>query len=141
VFHSPDRVIPSSCTAWFSDGTPWKKFTQHPYLPMSVALDVKVVVIGNPVYSDITEQKAALNEFSLYPNPAGKDFYITSSSVSRNVEIAIFNSRGSLVRSAAVEGVFPGREEINVQNLPNGIYYVAIISLGKREIHKLIIAR
>jgi lysyl endopeptidase len=141
VFHSPDRVVPASCTAWFSNGSPWKKFTQHPYSPMSVALDVKVVVIGNPVYNGIPDQKADKKEFSVYPNPAGQYFYVSSSSVFRNVEIAIFDTRGSLVRSAAVKGMFPGREEINIQTISNGIYYVAITSEGKREIHKLIIAR
>jgi hypothetical protein len=108
---------------------------------MSVALDVKVVVIGNPVYNGIPDPKADKKEFSVYPNPAGQYFYVSSSSVFRNVEVAIFDTRGSLVRSAAVKGMFPGREEINIQTISNGIYYVAITSEGKREIHKLIIAR
>ena len=141
VFHSPDRVIPSSCTAWFSDGTPWKKFTQHPYQPISVSLDVKVVMIGNPVYNGIADQTVSGAEFSLYPNPAGKYFYISSSSLFKNVAVGIFDTRGALVRSVMAEGMFPGREEINIQNLTNGIYYVVIRSEGKREMHKLIIAR
>ena len=49
---------------------------------MSVALDVKVVVIGNPVYNGITVNHAERKEFSLYPNPApGRYFYLSSSSL------------------------------------------------------------
>jgi V8-like Glu-specific endopeptidase len=141
VFHSPDRVIASSCTAWFSDGTQWKKFTQHPYSPMSVALDVKTIVIGTPVYNGIPDQAASRNEFTIYPNPADRSFFISANSFYQNVEIVIFDSRGSLVRSVTLEGLFPGREEINTLNLANGIYYVAVITGGRREIHKLIISR
>jgi lysyl endopeptidase len=141
VFHSPDRVVPSSCTAWFNDGLTWKKFTGHPYSPMSVALDVKVVVIGNPVYNGISEPPEEKKDFSVYPNPAGEAFYISSSSAFHNVEIIIFDSRGSLVRSEDLKGMFPGREEIKTLALPDGLYYISVTSGGKREIHKLIIAK
>jgi len=141
VFHSPDRVVTSSCTAWFSNGIQWKKFTLHPYSPMSVALDVKAVVIGSPVYNSINEQEAEKKEFLIYPNPAAEKFYISSASVIGNVMIKIFDARGTLVRSFRAEGIFPGREEINIQNLPGGIYYLAVSSTEKNEIHKLLIIR
>jgi lysyl endopeptidase len=141
VFHSPDRVIPSSCTAWFSNGLLWKKFTAHPYMPMSVALDVKVIVIGNPVYNDINEPKSVENNFVLFPNPAAGKFYLTSSSVFQRMEVLIYDSKGAVMLSDRADGVLPGRSEINIQGLHEGLYYVVVIADGKREIHKLIIAK
>jgi lysyl endopeptidase len=141
VFHSPDRVNPSSCTAWFNDGLQWKKFTVHPYMPMSVSLDVKAVVIGNPVYNSIIQPITAKNDFVLFPNPATGKFFITSSSQYRHTEVIIYDSQGSILQSQAAAGMFPGRGEINIQGLHEGLYYVAIISDGKREIHKLIVAK
>lgn len=141
VFHSPDKVLASLCTAWFNDGIAWNKFTVHPYSPMSLALDVKVVVIGNPLYNGITNQVEDKKKFSVYPNPAVSGFFVSSSSAFQTVGIMIFDSRGSLVRSENGSGLFPGRKEISTQSLPAGLYYIAVVSDGKREIHKLIILK
>ena len=142
VFHSPDRIVPSSCTAWFSDGSPWKKFTQHPYSPMSVALDVKVVVIGNPVYNGISVNQMLKERNSVFIQirPEGISTFL-------HLHYSGMWRLQSLMRAVRwsdrqpSEGMFPGREEINIQTLANGLYYVAITSGEKREIHKLLIAR
>jgi hypothetical protein len=108
---------------------------------VSVALDVKVVVIGDPLYNGINELVTDKKNFLIYPNPAKSGFFVSSLSGFQTVSIMIFDSRGSLVRSENGSGLFPGRKEINTQSLPDGLYYVAVTSEGKREIHKLIITR
>lgn len=141
VFQSPDRSNPLQNSAWFNNGLQWKKFTQHPSYPVSASLDVKVITIGNSVIDKIIRVQNPEKQFLIYPNPANHRLSILSQQPHNNVNIEIYDSRGSLVSNEKAGSVFPGEIYLDLHDLINGIYFVVIRSGSEREYHKLIIAR
>lgn len=71
---------------------------------------------------------------SIYPNPATDKVQISSNGVMD--ELNLLNQQGQLIRK-----LNPGREQINlnVNELPQGIYYIRMISKGTSYMKKLLI--
>jgi hypothetical protein len=141
VLSSPDRIDPSFNSAWFKNGTLWKKFTQHPSYPMSVSLDVKAVMIGNSVLNNVKTIPVKNHSFLIYPVPAGEKINIHSDKNSGSVQVRIFDSRGSLVLARIIHSSFPGTEQLELPGLMNGIYYILIQSDDSAEYHKIVISK
>lgn len=76
----------------------------------------------------------AENNFSIYPNPAQDKFFIRSDFKS-DFNLSIYNNIGRLVLSAA------STTEINIDNLPNGLYFLKFSSEKNTQTKKLIINR
>jgi lysyl endopeptidase len=108
VFHSPDRLLPEKNTAWFNDGTGWKQFLQHPFMPASVSLDVTVITLGNSVVNKIHEKEAASPGFLIYPNPASGKLVISSQTDAPVVSVRILDLTGNSRHFIKAAGMFPG---------------------------------
>jgi hypothetical protein len=139
VFHSPDRTDPALNTAWFHDGAAWNKFTMHPFAPMSVSLDVKVVTVGDPNPVAVKDAMEDSRGFAVYPNPAREKVVIASENVATEANIGIYDLQGVLVYEKQIRNSFPGKSEIDISSLRQGVYYMLITTGRRREVHKLVI--
>jgi hypothetical protein len=141
VFHSPDRIIPLLNTAWFNDGAGWKKFTQHPFSPMSVSLGVKVITTGNSVVDEIRDPAFLISEFIVYPNPVEDMVFISSKNEIPDVELIFTDLAGINLCHEHLINRFPGEFRMDLSATKPGIYFLNFISSRIRESHKIIITR
>jgi len=141
VFHSPDRLLPELNTAWFNDGSGWKKFTEHPFKPMSVSLDVKVVTTGNSVVDEINNTVSPDKKFIVYPNPAGDVIYISSKNKIDRIELVLYDLAGTKIRYEHLLNRFPGEIRIDIPAIKPGIYMLNFTSPQINESHKVVITR
>ena len=137
VFHSPDRINPGLNTAWFNDGSGWRKFTQHPFEPMSVSLDVKVVSVLDPAVNGIEESSAGRMKFVIYPNPVKDRLYISSPEFTANLKYSIVDINGKVAEEGRLDG-FPGDIFIDVSALNQGFYLLLITADNIRETYKIL---
>jgi hypothetical protein len=138
-----------STRTWVSkNGTSWQALCTFP--------DVKVYyvglvaerqpwgnseTIGSYAYFDYfnvsvitgTEEQEADHSVSIYPNPAGKQFNITSSKIID--EIRITNSLGQLV-----EQLKPNERNVSVQLKNEGLYFITIVT-GKQSITRKMLVK
>jgi hypothetical protein len=98
-----------------------------------------------PVFGELTEAPTSIvtpitnkqKEVTIYPNPASDSFKISTSEINDEITVQIFSISGQLV---AQQKYF--NEEINVSQLPNGVYLVKVtLSAGFQKTQKLIISR
>lgn len=84
-------------------------------------------------------------ELSVYPNPSSGEFTIAYDLLKRaDVTIAIYSMNGAVVKSVTdTKGQYEGRYRlpVNLNELPNGIYIVSLISGDKQSVERLVIAR
>ena len=68
VCHS--EIIPvGENSAWFRDQSGWHPFTLHPEDPSERNLDLKAIVISDPLFNSVAAVREA-KEIFIYPNPA-----------------------------------------------------------------------
>ena len=141
LYHSPDRVLPAKNTAWFNNGSGWKQFTKHPFAPMSVSLDVKVLTTGNSVVNHIWDNLTTSPEFLIYPNPSVDELNISSNRVEHDISLRIIDLTGNVLKIGKITGKFPGNVKINISALKQGLYLINLVSNGINETHKILINR
>ena len=141
VFHSPDRILPELNTAWFHDASGWKSFLQHPLMPMSVSLDVKVVTIGNSAIDEIKDTGLPLNEISVYPNPADNIIIISAMIDIPDMDLIISDLGGIILKQEHLVNRFPGEVRLNISAMKPGIYFLNFRSERVKESHKILITR
>jgi lysyl endopeptidase len=141
LYHSPDRVLPEKNTAWFNKGSGWKKFIQHPFAPMSVSLDVKVITTANPAVNQIPEYNIAAPEFLLYPNPASQQIVISSKKTEPYLTVRILDITGKVLFMNQISNGFPGDVAIGLSSFKPGLYLIHLSSHGFSETHKILINR
>jgi hypothetical protein len=72
--------------------------------------------------------------FSIYPNPASNKLNIKfEGNVPQNLIAHIYDSKGSLIKSETIVG-----NEIDINNLAQGLYLLTIESEGKRYRSKFV---
>jgi lysyl endopeptidase len=141
VFHSPNRVLAAKNTAWFYNGSTWKTFLQHPFAPMSVSLDVKVVRTATSLFNMVTEKKSPESDFIIYPNPASNRVVVSSKRVINDLLIRIMTVTGNVLKMHRITGRFPGEANIDVSDFKPGYYLIDLYSEGFSETHKVLINR
>ena len=141
VFHSPDRVIPELNTAWFHDASGWKSFLEHPLMPMSVSLDVKVVTIGNSAVNEIKNDRFPQNEITVYPNPADNFIVISAWAVIPDMDIYLSDLAGTVLIQEHLINPFPGEVRLNISEMKSGVYFLNFSSERVKESDKILIAR
>ena len=82
-------------------------------------------------------EKKFNNEISFYPNPAN-DFICFNNLKSSGLTINIYNVVGEIVKTEIVN---QNNQKVNINDLTNGVYLVAVKSNEQTEIKKLIIQR
>lgn len=79
------------------------------------------------------------NSFSIYPNPANKTINIGApQNFINNTKLVVYNMLGEQVYENQLQ---EGRFSINVEQFPNGLYFVTLVSQNKSIMQKLVINR
>lgn len=73
--------------------------------------------------------------FNLYPNPASNILYVSSDQELSGTEVKIYNQVGQVVINATLAG-----NSVSVSNLPNGIYFLGLLT-DQGEIRKKFIIK
>jgi lysyl endopeptidase len=141
LYHSPDRLLPEKNSAWFNDGSTWKPFVQHPFAPMSVSLDVRVITVASSVVNHIPNTKSSDRVFLIYPNPASDQVIISSKNALANIGYRIMDIAGNVLQVSKIAYSFPGEAVLNVSNIKKGFYLLSLFSEGFSETHKVLINR
>ncbi len=70
------------------------------------------------------EENSEINQFTVYPNPASDWLNINGMTKNFSYAINIYNSQGKQL-------MFSNSSEINISNLPDGVYYLRILNEEK----------
>ena len=141
VFHSQDRILPSKNSAWFNDGKGWKTFLQHPSIPMSVSLDVKVISVTNSKLNRIDYMKQLNADFKVYPIPTRDRIMISSEKSTDNMEIFLYDITGQIVFHRKIGKFLPGEIPVDLTFLKSGLYLLHLKTNNSSETHKVLINR
>ncbi len=76
-------------------------------------------------------------EFSIYPNPAKTEIFIQQNELHQNFKLQLFNSFGQMWIQKNYSGIH--HLSFDIQQIPNGIYYIKLLDEKKMGIQKIII--
>lgn len=94
--------------------------------------------VGNTNNTEIPEIQNTELKFHVYPNPSNEKF--TISNLQGSVfNLAVYNILGEKISGAS--GINSRAYTINMENLPDGIYFIMIDSHGFSEMKKIAISR
>ncbi len=71
--------------------------------------------------------------WTIYPNPAQESVTVTSGQNIENTSIKVFNLNGAQLPVSMIQSSEAKSIEININHLPNGIYFVNLISEGENQ--------
>ncbi len=102
----------------------------------------KSVTLGEMNFTGINENKFSDANFNLYPNPATSTatlWFVLAQNES--YDMTITNALGQVVRNTSYSDLAPGpyNLEVDVKDLPSGIYYVKLKGTKQEGVKKLII--
>ena len=84
----------------------------------------------------LTAAKPATETLNIYPNPANDLVTIELNAFSAPVKVEILNSLGIPVYKRTLTGL---STQLNLEELPKGIYYIRITGAGKNRLEKLVL--
>ena len=98
------------------------------------------VIINNSIATDIKRPEQSNISIAVFPNPARERATVVLTGVEEEVEIILSTLGGKeILRKSSAFG--NRSEQLNLQNLPDGVYFVRIIGESIHENKKLIIKR
>ncbi len=112
-----------------------RNFLSHLICPMDINLDCEYEEVVN---TSVLENQEANKMFLVYPNPSRGLVKVELNSREAQT-IQIHNSVGQLVRELTIE--FEEISEIDLTDLPDGIYQISSTVLGEVNSQKLLIQR
>ena len=83
-----------------------------------------------------SEEQLLPNEFNIYPNPTNGAFNVELEYIDGLTTIEVFNAMGSIVLEKNITS--RNLVRLDIQNQPNGIYFVKIISSNNINVKKII---
>jgi hypothetical protein len=97
---------------------------------------IKVVVLQTPVMTGIRNESVN-SEFIVFPNPSKGLIYLDYPEKLTQVRVDVFNSSGNEIETLHLTN----KRSVNLNRLPDGVYYIRILSEGKEYYNKIILAR
>lgn len=85
------------------------------------------------IKADLTSIEESANSFSLYPNPANSILYINCGDAEFTYEM--YNGMGQVVANGKAQG----SEQISVENLTKGIYFIRLTNGEQVHIEKVVV--
>jgi hypothetical protein len=96
---------------------------------------VKLSKQGN--INGIQEQEAS-NSYSVFPNPSGSNFTLSSTKSISNVHIIMRNALGQVVFSKSITKETGKNVEVSPGELPAGTYFIEVVSGTKKTVKKMV---
>jgi hypothetical protein len=79
-----------------------------------------------------------INDFEVFPNPAGEMIHINFSSQANPIRMELFNALGEVVWSEKIPAATTAKS-ISVEWLPKGIYILSAETTSEKQKKKLVI--
>ena len=99
------------------------------YAAKDSQLSTPVTVTVTAIFDDVNETNASI---SVYPNPANSMLNIAST---ERCDYRLINSTGQEVAVGSTQGL----KQINVSNLPKGIYFLHLSTGSKVNTQKIVV--
>ncbi len=93
-------------------------------------LDAVGVINENPAGLN---ENSLLNSFYIYPNPCSDKLVVSYENTNETVVYKLLDTKGKMILSDKLHG------SIDVQTLPNGIYFLELLSGHSRSVKKLVV--
>lgn len=117
-----------------STGTYWAQVTGNNSCTGSDTINVSI-----HYYDDTSVGEKETPDVKLYPNPATDRIFIENTGLQEVYEFTLLSSTGAVVKQKTVSFAQTAREEINIQELSPGLYFLKVQSTQKRGVFKIII--
>lgn len=102
----------------------------------------KILVIEDCGNLDaINKYSKATSLFSIRPNPNNGNFNLFLNNNLQNTKVEVFNSLGEIVYFNNYENISSGIIDLNLTDLPSGVYNVQVIQSGLIQNKRLVITR
>jgi len=102
-------------------------YTEGEATPTCITVTVNVL--------NVSENESSV---SVYPNPAQDMLNISVNGAVNNVEYAIYNYQGQKIMSKNL-GTFEGVEQISLEGMAKGIYFLHIVTGTQTSVQKLVV--
>lgn len=145
IFNSPESltILPGDST-YFKVGASSTEFAccaiHKYYLKTGLgvvqdSITVKYRIGATECFLNVEEELT--KEITIYPNPASTIFTLSINGYDSNLDLKIYNVLGEEVMSRKISS---SKNEINIENLPNGVYFYSLTNQGQLiETKKLIV--
>jgi hypothetical protein len=90
---------------------------------------INVTIVG-------VERSIAFGAIKAYPNPTSTHFVIELPRVSTDLKLKLLDASGRLLRSTTYESI--RQMNLDVEELPSGIYFIELIDNKNREVVRMI---
>ncbi|MEA1885677.1 MAG: T9SS type A sorting domain-containing protein [Bacteroidota bacterium] len=140
VFHGPPVSV-SENTAYFKDHVNWHPFYDHPYQPDPLNICVRVITADSIVYSSLDTLPGDIEMVIIYPNPASDKIMIRTLDTNLGeISYSVINNSGIPLLKGIFNSYGAGSvHELDVSELPPGIYYLTLENDYSYSVHKMII--
>lgn len=116
---------------------------------MSSTAAQNVAHVGSTLYVDslwfdytpvtnVKESTTRENTVEIYPNPASNQLTIDFGTVSKSVQLAVYNTLGTKVMGCSYKDI-PGQVNLNTSSLQGGVYLVKIQSDQVKTVKRIVI--
>ena len=125
--------------------TAWEKWSDNSWHDMNVSwgggfYNLAILPIIECGAVSVNENTILKNTINLFPNPSSGVFnIITTFSTQQNIQITVHNMLGQLVYVNKVYDLKQNDFELNLNNQPNGVYYVEINNNVEKIVKRVII--
>jgi len=90
--------------------------------------------------SPVDEEEILQSGFALYPNPTtGKIWLVPGTEIGQSFTVDVISSFGKTIRSVKSFTGFGSKIEIDLGNLPKGLYLIQVRNLSRRVVQKIIL--
>ncbi len=104
----------------------------------SPALSNEVVVAVEDCSTSVTEGKGNKEAVRVYPNPTNGKFFVEILQSSGNFALRLMNSSGQVAYTTReVHSFFPHKRTLDLTDLPEGVYYLQIITEQSLTVKKI----
>lgn len=104
-------------------------------LSNEVSGTVAIYTIVDPTQSTASVNENEVLDFNIYPNPTTGNLFISSNENLINSTYKITNTVGAVIDDGNLKNQLT---ELNINHLPNGIYFIQVINNTKIQIQKVI---
>jgi hypothetical protein len=91
--------------------------------------------------STVSSNEPQVNTIKIYPNPATDRIYIKSNDIAKISKVELLNTIGSTVRVIENPARLANELALKVSDLPSGLYFVRVISIGNIQTMRVLISR
>ena len=93
---------------------------------------MQLFIPTSPCFRTVGIDEVRANQFQIFPNPASEEIMIRSDEDNHIDDVKIFDVNG------VPQFVLFEHKTVQLSHLAKGMYFITIVSRGKKEIHRIV---